>query len=100
MNTAIRSVSLWSEAMANINDRIIVRLTDHGNSILDKYVAEQLEKVSFLNLPDSYTPYRADDEGYIKFTFWEFTNIFGGHFWNGGPQLLENNEIIFDVNKN
>ena len=86
--------------MPNINDQIKVKLTSQGKSILDKYITEQLEKVSYLNLPADYTPYRADSRGYIKFTFWEFTDIFGGHFWNGGPQLLENNEIIFDVNEN
>jgi len=84
--------------MANINDQIKVKLTDLGKSILDEYVAKQLEKVSYLNLPKDYTPYKTDSRGYTKFSIWEFTNIFGGHFWNGGPQLIENNEIIFNVN--
>ena len=85
--------------MANINDQIEIKLTDHGKSILDEYVAKQLETMSYLNLPTDYTPYKADRRGYIKLTLWEFANIFGGHFWNGGPQLLENNAIIFDANK-
>lgn len=81
--------------MANINDQIEVKLTDRGKSILNEYVTEQLEKVSYLNLPADYMPYKTDSRGYIKFTLWKFINIFGGHFWNGGPQLVENNEIIF-----
>ena len=79
----------------NINDFIKVKLTEHGKSILDKYVSEQLEKVSYLHLPRDYTPYPTDCTGYIKFTLWEFMNIFGSYFWNGSIPVIEHNEIIF-----
>lgn len=81
--------------MANINDRIKVKLTEHGKSILNNYDNYNLSEVEYLNLPVSYSPHPADADGYYEFTLWEFMSIFGAHFYNGGPQLLEDNEIIF-----
>lgn len=81
--------------MANINDMIKVKLTEYGESILTNYDHNNLSQVEYLNLPSDYSPHPADTDGYYEFTLWEFMSIFGAHFCNGGPQLVENNEIIF-----
>lgn len=81
--------------MANINDRIKVKLTENGKSILNNYDHYNLSEVEYLNLPVSYSPHPTDADGYYEFTLWEFMSIFGSSFCNGGPQLVEDNEIIF-----
>lgn len=80
--------------MTNINDEIKVKLTAHGKEILDKTVTETLRILKGFDLTD-YSPYPTDNEGYTKFQLWDFMRIFGAHFWNGCPQIIENNEIIF-----
>lgn len=72
----------------NINHHIQVKLTDVGREILKKY----LEEYNFIEIPSCY---REDDEGYISPQLWDFMNIFGEHLYNGAPQIIENNEIIF-----
>ena len=81
--------------MANINDRIKVKLTEYGKSILYNHDYSNLSQMKSLNLPLDYFPHTADTDGYYEFTLWEFMSMFGAHFINGGPQIIENNEIIF-----
>ncbi len=80
--------------MPNINDKIKVKLTEHGRSILNKDVTNTVGMLKGFNISD-YSPYHTDDEGYTEFQLWDFMRIFGSHFWNGCPQIIENNEIIF-----
>lgn len=77
----------------NINDKIKVKLTEHGRSILEKDVTDTLGRLKGFNISD-YSPYHTDDEGYTEFRLWDFMRIFGSHFWNGCPQILEHNEIV------
>ena len=80
--------------MANINDRIKVKLTLYGNSILEKDITDTLSMLKNFNYQE-YSPYHTDEDGYTEFTLWDFMRIFGSSFCNGGPQIIENNEIIF-----
>ena len=88
--------------MANINDKIKVKLTEHGKAILDKDVENILPVMKTLISDKTYYPYHVDRDGYIEFQLWNFMRIFGSHFWNGCPQILEHNEIIFipEINQN
>lgn len=83
--------------MANINDRIKVKLTEHGKSVLDKDVENTLSTSTIKTLisDKTYYPYHIDKDGYTEITLWDFMRIFGTHFWNGCPQIIEDNEIIF-----
>ena len=78
----------------NINDKIKVKLTDRGKEILAKEIAKGN---SIARLPTDFIPscYQEDNEGYIHPQLWDFMRIFGSHFWNGCPQVIEKNEIIF-----
>lgn len=80
--------------MANINDKIKVKLTEHGRSILEKDVTNTLSMLKGFNYQD-YSPYHTDEEGYTEFTLWDFMRIFGSHFQMGCQQIIEQNEIIF-----
>lgn len=80
--------------MANINDKIKVKLTEHGRSILEKDVTNTLSMLKGFNYQD-YSPYHTDEEGYTEFTLWDFMRIFGSHFQMGCQQIIEKNEIIF-----
>lgn len=79
----------------NINDKIKVKLTEHGKAILRNEVADTMRKLKNLNLPDDYFPYPEDEDGYTEFQLWNFMRIFGSHFWNGCPPILDTNKIIF-----
>lgn len=78
----------------NINNKIKVKLTRFGKSILDKEVC-RLKQVS--GAPDNYTPYETDDNGYTEFQLWQFMNIFGDYLYNGAIQVIEDNEILMRV---
>ena len=79
----------------NINNKIKVKLTRFGKSILDKEVC-RLKQVS--EAPDNYTPYETDDNGYTEFQLWQVMNIFGDYLYNGAIQVIEHNEILVEVN--
>ena len=80
--------------MANINDEIKVKLTEYGNSILEKDITDTAGMLKNFSYPE-YFPYHTDKDGYIEFTLWNFMRIFGRYFYNGCSQIIENNEIIF-----
>ena len=78
----------------NINDKIKVKLTEYGNSILEKDVTDTLSMLKGFNYQD-YFPYHTDKDGYTEFQLWDFMQIFGSHFQMGCKQIIEHNEIIF-----
>lgn len=76
----------------NINDVIKVKLTDLGKEIVQKNFDELQAWYPTIPLQ---TIYPIDDDGYTEFQLWAFMSIFGEHLYNGAPQIIENNEIIF-----
>lgn len=78
----------------NINDKIKVKLTEHGKAILKKDVTDTLSMLKGFNYPD-YSPYHTDEDGYTEFQLWNFMRIFGSHFCVGCHPVIENNKIIF-----
>lgn len=83
------------KATININNKIQVKLTDFGKSILDEEVY-RLKQAS--GVPDNYTPYETDDNGYTEFQLWQFINIFSDYLYNGAIQVIENNDMLVEVN--
>ena len=85
-------------AGVNINAKIKVKLTERGETILDREVAgtmNMLKNHNMLNFFDDYFPYPKDEAGYTEFQLWDFMRLFGSHFWTGCPSIIEKNEIIF-----
>ena len=84
---------MMSEFNVNINDKIKVKLTAKGQEILDEVMRQNLEK---FHLTEDFNPYKnyPDAEGYTEFRLWNFMNIFGSYFMNGGPCCVEDNKII------
>ena len=76
----------------NINDVIKVKLTDLGKEIVQKNFDEL--RAWYPTIP-LQTIYPIDDDGYTEFQLWTFMSMFGEHLYNGAPQIIENNEIIF-----
>lgn len=79
----------------NINDRIKVKLTEHGKTILGHELADTMSMLNTLKFFEDYAPYHEDEDGYIKFQLWDFMRIFGSYFSLGSPLIIEHNEIIF-----
>ena len=78
----------------NVNDRIKVKLTEYGNFILEKDITDTLGMLKNF-ICQEYPSYHIDENGYMEFTLWDFMRIFGAYFYNGCPQIIEHNEIIF-----
>lgn len=76
----------------NVNDYIKVKLTDLGKEIYKHYDDEFLKIFPHLKP----IPLDIDEEGYCKFQLWRFMNIFGEHFGNGFPLVIESNTIMFE----
>jgi hypothetical protein len=62
----------------NINNYVLVKLTDCGRKILDDQHNE-LKK----SLPDAEPLFKLDEDGWCKIQLWELMSIFGGHLFNG-----------------
>lgn len=78
----------------NVNKRIKVKLTEYGNSILEREIADTISILKTLNFSDEYFLYPEDDEGYTEFQLWNFMRMFGTHFEAGSPLMIESNEIV------
>lgn len=78
----------------NVNNRIKVKLTEYGKSILEREVAATMSMLKTLNFTDEYSPYPEDDDGYTEFQLWNFMRIFGNHFEAGSHLIVENNELV------
>lgn len=76
----------------NVNHYVKVKLTDLGKEIYKHHDDEFLKE--FPNLKP--IPLDIDEQGYCKFQLWHFMNIFGEHFGNGFPLVIESNTILFE----
>ena len=85
----------------NINDFIKVKLTEHGKNVYEHSNDETIRKamvdgkiIRYLLPPEL----KYDENGYTRFQFWQFMNIFGKEIWNGSEAILESNLILMDPN--
>lgn len=78
----------------NVNDKIKVKLTEYGKSILEHEVVNTMTMLKNLRF-DDYFPYPEDENGYTEFQLWNFMRLFGSYFHIGCPLIIERNEIIF-----
>lgn len=83
----------------NINDKIKVKLTDHGFAIWKDHEDEvwslypQLGK--YVKSIDGYRE-KQDTEGYVTFQLWDFMHIFGPHCYMGSKPFLVDGLIRID----
>ncbi|HNA67293.1 MAG TPA: hypothetical protein PLN96_05055 [Zoogloea sp.] len=72
----------------NINEKVRVRLTDHGRAVheIDHYLFWQEA-----NIPDSpaYTPPEEDENGWSEWQLWTLMHAFGKHLYNGSELCFE-----------
>lgn len=78
----------------NINDIIKVKLTDKGKEIIQKDYARLISLYPTLDIKPCYVE---DEDGYIEFQMWDFMRLYGSHFYVGCPQLIVQNEIVYEV---
>jgi hypothetical protein len=78
----------------NVNDKIKVKLTEYGKSILEHEVVNTMTMLKNLRF-DDYFPYPEDENSYTEFQLWNFMRLFGSYFRIGCPLIIERNEIIF-----
>jgi hypothetical protein len=82
------------ENTININEIIIVELTDYGKDLLLRDITETLELQQYIDY--ALKSYKKEDD-YYEFQLWDFMNIFGKHMFNGCKQIIVNNTIKFKV---
>ena len=80
----------------NVNDFVKVKPTDKGKEIIQ---AEHKRICAMFPdwKPNNICMYPIDEDGYLEIQLRHFMRLFGPHFANGGPLLIEGNEIIFEV---
>lgn len=67
--------------VANLNDFVEVKLTDHGKEVLRNYQISH------------HWPVNENREVY---QLWHLMEIFGAHLYLGGKQIFESNEILLE----
>lgn len=79
----------------NLNDKVKVKLTDHGKDIYYHQYDELNEKLKpygckFLEprMPD------VDADGYTTFQLWQLMNLYGPHIHMTSPLPFETNIVI------
>ena len=70
----------------NVNDYVMVKLTEHGRELYRKRVQKMLDQYPRLVLPT--TP-KEDAEGWSKWQLWSLMQEFGEHIYLGGPVPFE-----------
>jgi hypothetical protein len=70
----------------NINDKVRVKLTDHGRAVMAANHAELLE--SLPKLPAFALP-KEDADGWSEWQLWHLMSEFGQHMINGAPLCFE-----------
>lgn len=79
-------------ATVNFNDRVLVRLTEHGRRILEERHEEMRQKLP--SYP-SYVPRKTNDEGQVSFQIWDLMNTFGPHMHLGSNKLPIEADLTF-----
>lgn len=82
----------------NINQIVLVKLTDYGRMLRKRH---HDEFVSTLKWGDTFLPYKPiqeDENGYSKWQLWHLMQEFGYVLSNGGTLPFET-DIMFDETK-
>lgn len=72
----------------NINDRVRVRLTDHGREVHAKNHSEVWAFMPLDTRPE-YCPPCEDENGWSEWPLWVLISDFGSHVYFGGPLCFE-----------
>ena len=81
----------------NINEKVKVRLTEHGRAILEADI-NPLNYCGQQELLDyAYEKIRPDSDGYNSFQMWQLMSIFGDKMYNGAENVFESNLIHLDI---
>jgi hypothetical protein len=83
---------IFMEIPVNINDYVKYSLTSFGESILEKYLADQRRKYGC----DASSVYQKHDDGNRHTALWQFMMVFGKHLENGSNTIIYGNELIFE----
>ena len=70
----------------NVNELIMVRLTEEGERVYRKH---------YIKLGMAPLPLKRDGNGWVELALWDFMNIFGKVMCMGGPNVIEQNLIRF-----
>lgn len=79
-------------ATVNFNDRVLVRLTEHGHRILEERHEEMRQKLP--SYP-TYVPRKTDADGQVSFQIWDLMNTFGPHMHLGSTKLPIEADLTF-----
>lgn len=66
----------------NINDKVKVRLTEHGHEILKQQYNTAVEQCPALKM-FKFERYHSDADGWSEFTIWDLMKRFGASMGNG-----------------
>lgn len=70
----------------NINETVLVKLTDHGRSVRAR---EHARWTAEAGVKLEYHPPKEDAEGWSSWQLWSLMREFGPHIYMGGPLCFE-----------
>ncbi len=79
----------------NLNAQIIADLTEFGEKILRKHYEKMQKKNHKIDVEAAIGSHFQFANKY-NFTLWEFAAIFGDTLYNGGSNIVDNNDIAID----
>lgn len=84
----------------NLNEKVKVRLTDHGKDIYyHRYdnLYERLTRSGRLTAKPFEPSYpKVDEDGYTEFQLWEFIELYGPHIGMGRKSVMQPLEIVYE----
>lgn len=86
-----------NEVRINLNEVIKVKLTDLGKDIYYHQFDELNRRCGRIVCAPSFP--KEDAEGYAKFQFWNFMEIYGEHIGMAQPNVIEPLEIVYELPK-
>ncbi len=80
----------------NINKTIKIKLTNRGKMILFEYWEKSFKGHNLEKDVIEWVNSKIKND-YYETELWQFTKIFGEHFYNGAEPISENNEIEIEI---
>ncbi len=76
----------------NVNDKVRVKLTDHGRQALRRRHADLWDGIS----PHQYEPPKEDAEGWSEWQMWDLMESLGHMWYMGGPPPFDTTIQLVD----
>ena len=83
-----------SEVRINLNEKVKVRLTDHGKDIYYHQFDEVIKRFPQTGIKPRMP--KVDSDGYTEFQLWHFMELYGEHIGMCKPNVIMPLEMVYE----